>query len=289
MNKLSLHNKNTINAFLQLHFDSIDKSVDLANFDLKPYKFNKIDLTDYTFTSKFKSNRLLKTELVHKKHLLQTSKSAVILSCVQSNDITIQSEKYRNKLRYFWTKWESQIQPMMFIKNRNTLNEDILERFFATNNKADLQFFFISFAKLHELIRVNKFDSAYFLLKGIEQKGIKNGRFLSDMALYVNVSKCTNELDFTIPRMGQKLKNNLEKKVVDAKAFFTHHKNFGEIPGVIFRAVLAFLLSVEEYEFVRGLNTQESVPTQNINHNKKQRVENKNGNVCLMEVRNFSY
>jgi len=175
----------------------------------------------------------------------------------------------------------------MFIKNRNTLSDDVLERFFATTNKKELQFYFISFAKIYELVRVKKFDAAFFLLKGLEQKGIKNGRFLSDMALYVNVSKCLNELDFSDSRKDQRLKMNLEKKVEEAKDFFVYYKNVGDIPPLVCRTVLAFLVSVQEYEFVKGLSSQEAVNAQNgsNNHqNKKQRVENKNGNFTLVEV-----
>ncbi len=287
---LTLQQQLNVTAFLQLHLSKAAESTNLATrFNLQPTSLSNIQpsVSHLSYLPIASSTGLTKTDLTHKKQLLQTSKSQTILSCIETADSTIQSDAYKNKLHYFWPRWEAHIHPLMFIKNRSTLSDDVLERFFATTNKKELQFYFISFAKIYELVRVKKFDAAFFLLKGLEQKGIKNGRFLSDMALYVNVSKCLNELDFSDSRKDQRLKMNLEKKVEEAKDFFVYYKNVGDIPPLVCRTVLAFLVSVQEYEFVKGLSSQEAVNAQNgsNNHqNKKQRVENKNGNFTLVEV-----
>ncbi len=301
-NIFTLEQKNNVTAFLQLHYDKTDQSTDLhIKFNLKPTSMSNIipNITCFSYKSIANSVEIVKTDLMNKKHLLQTSKSQTILSYIDSTESTIQAESYRNKLYYFWTRWETHIHPLMFIKNRNTLTNDVLERFFATTNQKELQFYYISFAKIYELVRVRKFDAAFFLLKGLEQKGIKNGRFLSDIALFVNVSKCLYELDFSESRKDQKYKLNLEKKIQNAKDFFIYYKNVSDIPPLVCKTVLAFLVSVQDYEFLKGLSSLEATSVQNNNNNnnshhnnnshqnKKQRLENKNGNATLVEVSNL--
>ncbi len=289
--KLTAHSKNSVDAFLQLNFHKIGQAIDeLSHLDVKKPTVNTqqqqpIDYSTLSFTSMEKS-AVKRNELLFKKCLVQTNQSKEILRCLDENCVTIQSEKYRNKLRYFWSNWEPQAQPLLFLKGRKTLTNEILEKVFVSTELKDVQFYFISVAKLFELVRIKKFDAAYFILKGMESKGFKNGRFLSDMALFVNVSKISHELDFSKPRGNQKLKAAIEKKTQDAKEFFSLHKNIAEIPSTVCRVVLSFLVSVEEYEFLRNISLQDSVQIQSTAQNKKQRIDIpiKNANTALIEV-----
>lgn len=288
--KLTLQAKNSADAFLQLNYQNIDQGTltDLSSLNVKQPTVSAQHHANYkglSFTSMERSAST-RNELLFKKHLLQTNQSKEILKCLDENCVTIQSEKYRNKLRYFWSNWEPHAQPLLFLKGRKTLTNEILEKIFVTTELKDVQYYFICVAKLFELVRVKKFDAAYFILKAMEQRGFKNGRFLSDMALYVNVSKISHELDFSRARGSQKLKAGIEKKIQDAKEFFSNQKNYAEIPSTVCRVVLSFLMSVEEYEFLRNISVQESIQIQNNSQNKKQRMDIpiKNANTAIIEV-----
>lgn len=275
--KLPFNAKNNISAFLQLYSQKIDRSLlESSSFDIKPTSIKQLKFSAFTFTP---IDKMCSGDLQLKKFLLQTNLSTSVSSCIENNKIQIQGEKYRNKLKFFWNKWESHAQPL--IKSRKSWNIEILEKIFVTTEPKEYQFYFISIAKIFELTCVNKYDAAYFILKGMEQKGFKNGRLLSDLALFVNVSKISYELDFSMSRSKQKIKPGIEKKIQDAKNFFTNHKSYGDIPFVIFKAVLSFLFSFEEYEFVKNLPSQNLPPlsVQNPNQNKKQRIDNQNKNV----------
>ena len=253
--------------------------------------FTPTNFSEYTF-KQFEKPNFQKSEyndLIYKKHLLQTNKSKVILNYVDNNEVLIQSDKYKNKLCFFWTKWEKSLKPLLFLKKKDVqLSIELLDNIFKSNtNSKEFQFFFISLAKFNELIAVKKYDAAYFMLKGLESKGFKNGRFLTDIALYVNVLKCSSELNFKSD-FNLKIKANIEKKVQDSKDFFSTQRNFENVPAKLCNTVLSFLLSMSEYEFLRNLNLQEINMAQNAIQiqNKKQRIDmpNKNINTGMIEV-----
>lgn len=69
------------------------------------------------------------------------------------------------------------------------------------------------------------------MVKCFEMNGIKNSRLINDLKLYLKISKYLNEIDFRKlkyqHRQKFKLRNDLEKFIIDCKDYLSSHKYTG--------------------------------------------------------------
>ena len=168
------------------------------------------------------------TSITYAKLSLQTADAIVIKNCISKYNFSINnhnSAKNVSSLRYFWPDWQKltlKLQTLNTSLDMQLINSSVISSLIKTNSPNDMDFFFICYAKIIQLIEIKKFDSANKLVKACESimnSNAKSSKIVTNQMLYMNINKYLNEFGSINNKTDENLIKNREQIIKSCKSF----------------------------------------------------------------------
>ncbi|CAF0894283.1 unnamed protein product [Brachionus calyciflorus] len=269
---LSQQSRKNLLLFIDVNFRKFNRKnqVALKNIMVK-YKINnlsdieiKMDIDEQKFVEStpsspplssinvntFKENSLL----AYAKLSIQTSDPMILKNCINKYNLNS-----KTGLRFFWPKWQSFANEL----NNVVSNSNYMTNSYKLNNVNDADYFYICYAKIQQLIGLNKFSSALKLYKSYENsynQSQKVAKFIRNQYLYLLIRNFIYNFDYSNVRDDQltymcrleiKKKStipiNQDEIIKYCRSFFDNCKHDSDISTELMENVFAFLLTIGEF------------------------------------------
>lgn len=160
------------------------------------------------------------SNLSYAKLALQTSDPIILKNCINKFNTT----QTTDSLRYFWPKWHSYASKLVSSLG-NELNLTLLSmNAFKMNNFNDMDYFYVTYAKINQLIQIRKFECALKLYNAYEATFNSNAkivRLLSNQYLYLNIQRF-----LTVGYYACNVNNRSNNKYLNTDSLLKSCRNF---------------------------------------------------------------
>ena len=99
--------------------------------------------------------------LTYAKLSLQTCDIIALKNCISKYNFNITNnnqELNSNSLRFFWPSWQMDVSFINNVQTNEIVNVKFISSLLKTSNLNDYDYFFISYAKINELIKIKVND-----------------------------------------------------------------------------------------------------------------------------------
>jgi ribosomal protein S19E (S16A) len=171
------------------------------------------------------------TLITYAKLSLQTCDAIVIKNCISKYNFSINSQnttKNTSSMRYFWPDWQKvtlKLQNLNIPIETQLINSTVISSLVKSNSPNDMDFFFISYAKVIQLIELKKFDCANRLIKAFESvlnNNAKSSKTIMNQILYLSINKFLSEFDSI--GLDESLAKNKEQILKNCRSFLIETK-----------------------------------------------------------------
>ena len=204
-------------------------------------------------TLNYRDNNLI----TYAKLSLQTCDAIVIKNCISKYNFSINSQnasKNSSSMRHFWPNWQKiilKLQNMNIPIELQLINSSVIGNLVKSNSPNDMDFFYICYAKLIQLIELKKFDCANRLYRAFESilnNNSKYSKIIMNQVLYLSINKYLSEYDsINSPKINEIITKNKEQIVKNCKSYLIEAKkdngnNLKINPKAVFEFSFIFFL-----------------------------------------------